>query len=120
LDVALDENGMLQCRAGILGQYFLWDRELFTVAKDAYSPFRTVSPVMEQLQLPAVLDRASFTANAEQNLQADVQQVVDVIYTPDFPQTEPGELYLPGQFQLLYYDPEGELSAAFFKRFTIA
>ncbi len=115
LDVGLDENGVLQCKAGILGQYLLWDRDMITLAKDAYSPMRTVELAVEQLQLPAVLERASYTVNAEQMLQADVQQMVDVTFCPEFPQTEQNDweaqMYLPGQFQILYYDPEGELTA---------
>lgn len=116
LDVDLDENGQLQCKAGILGQYLLHDRDMLTVAKDAYSPVRTVIPTMEQLPIPAVLEQTSYPVNTEQTLQADAQQVVDVIFSPEFPQTERTEqgaaLYLSGQFQLLYYDPEGELATA--------
>lgn len=114
LDVTVDDNGNLQCKAGILGQYLLWDRDMLTLAKDAYSPLRAVELTTEQLQLPAVLEQITSTASTEKTLDADVQQMVDVHFCPEYPQTEQTEqgmeLYLPGQFQLLYYDPDGELT----------
>ena len=113
LDVSLDENGDLQLKAGILGQYLLWDRSLVTVAEDAYSPRREIALTQEQLQLPAVLDQTAQTVHAEKSVQADAQQIVDVTFCPQFgavDRTDTGAaLSLPGQFQMLYYDPEGIL-----------
>ena len=113
LDVAPDETGALRIKAGILGQYLLCERSMVTVVEDAYSPYRTVKPLQEQLELPAILDQINQTVHAEQSAQADSQQVIDVSFCPAYGQmrrTEKGvQLSIPGHFQTLYYDTDGEL-----------
>lgn len=113
VDVALDENGLLQLKAGILGQYLLCERTIVSVVEDAYSPNRTVTLMQEQLQLPAILDWVSQTVHAEQTMQADAQQIVDLAFYPSYAHTERTDtgmcVPLLGQFQMLYYDASGEL-----------
>lgn len=115
LDISLDENGDVQLKAGLLGQYLLWDRTVITVAEDAYSPRREVTLTREELELPAVLDQTAHTVQAEKSVQADVQQIVDVTFCPRFGEqerTDAGVSFaLPGQMQMLYYDPDGELQS---------
>ena len=115
LDISMDESGELLLKAGLLGQYLLWERTMLTVAEDAYSPRREMSLNREELELPAVLDRTAQTLQAEKTVQADVQQVVDVTYCPRFGEqarTDTGmALTLPGQMQMLYYDTEGTLQS---------
>jgi len=116
LEVMLDENGALQVKAGILGQYLLWEKDLITVAEDAYSPQRTVTPIVQQLTLPAVLDQMTQTIRPEVSTQADARQIVDATFQPAYGQwdrTEMGvQMALPGQFQFLYYEPTGELCSS--------
>ncbi len=116
LDVALDENGTVQMKAGILGQYLLSDRSMVMVAEDAYSPYRPITLMEEQLQLPAILDQTTQTVHGEQSIQADAQQIVDLSFYPAYGQTHRTDngvqISLPGQFQMLYYDPNGELCSA--------
>lgn len=113
VDLEPDEEGALQLKAGLLGQYLLCDRELVTVTEDAYSPRRAVTPIYEELQLPAVLDQTSQNVSADVSQEADVQQVVDVAFYPSYAPVESTptgmRVALPGQFQMLYYDSEGEL-----------
>ena len=113
LDLALDENGALQLKAGLLGQYLLCDRSMVTVVEDAYSPRRSVVPVQEQLQLPSVLDQIAQSIHAEESAQAEIQQLVDLTFYPAYGHTKSADtgvrFMIPGQFQMLYYDPEGEL-----------
>ncbi len=113
LDLSLNDDGQLRMKAGILGQYLLYDRSMVTVAEDAYSPNRKLELQFEQLQLPAVLDRMENAFSAETNPQAEVRQVVDLAFNPACGQTihtETGiQATLPGQFQILYYDMEGQL-----------
>ncbi len=113
LDLELGDEGVLQLKAGLLGQYLLCDREMVTVTEDAYSPHRSVTPSYEELLLPAVLDHISQSLTADISQDADVRQVVDVAFYPSY---APGEatqagmrFSLPGQFQMLYYDAEGQL-----------
>lgn len=116
LDLSLDEEGQLQLKAGLLGQYLLWDRSMVTVAEDAYSPNRKLELMYEQLELPSVLDRMTNAVQAELNTQTDVRQVADVAFYPSCgqkEQTDAGtQILLPGQFQMLYYDEAGELRSS--------
>ena len=115
LDIALDENDELQLKAGILGQYLLCDRTVITVAEDAYSPRREMTLAQEELTLPAILDQTNQSVQLERSVQADVQQVVDLCFSPRFGEqgkTDNGVLLtLPGQIQMLFYDPQGELQS---------
>jgi len=113
LDISVDENGELLLKAGLLGQFLLWDRTVVTVAEDAYSPCRELTLNREELELPAVLDQVMQMVQSEKSVQADAQQIVDVTFCPCFGEAEREEdgvtLSLPGQLQMLYYDPEGML-----------
>ncbi len=113
LDLSLDENGQLELKAGLLGQYMLSDRSMVTVAEDAYSPNRKLELMYEQLQLPSVLDRVDNAVQAEMSVQTDAQQVVDAAFYPACGHAERTEMgmriWMPGQFQLLYVDAAGEL-----------
>ncbi|MBR5021965.1 MAG: DUF3794 domain-containing protein [Oscillospiraceae bacterium] len=113
LDISLDENGDLQLKAGLLGQYLLWDRTNITVAEDAYSPRREMTLTREELELPAVLDQTTQTVQAEKSVQTNAQQIVDATFYPCFGEQERTQsgisFVLPGQMQMLYYDPEGAL-----------
>ena len=113
LDISQDESGDLQVKAGLLGQFLLWERTMVTVAEDAYSPRREITLTREELELPAVLDQAVQTVQGEKSVQADAQQIVDLAFMPCFGEIEKTEtgitLSLPGQMQMLYYDPDGML-----------
>jgi hypothetical protein len=84
LDLSLDENGVLQLKAGLLGQYLLGEYTPVTVAEDAYSPRRSLSLGKEFVQLPAVLDTVTHNISAEKIIQADAQQIVDVTCNHNF------------------------------------
>lgn len=113
LDLVLDENGALQLKAGILGQYLLCESTMITVAEDAYSPNRNVTLIQEELELPAILDQINQTIHAEQVVQAEGSQMVELSFCPSYGQmhrTQTGVRFsLPGRFQALYYDADGEL-----------
>jgi len=113
LDLSLEETGTLQLKAGLLAQYLLCDRTMVSVAEDAYSPRRPVTLMQEVLQLPSVLDQTSQSIHAEQFPQVEAQQIADLAFYPIYGQnrhTDNGiEIPMLGQFQMLYYDQEGEL-----------
>lgn len=115
LDLEQDEAGGYQLKAGILGQYLLSEQTVVTVASDAYSPIRQVDFDRQELRFPAILEQEAQTVHAEQNAQMEVQEVVDVTFWPEFWQTEHTEaglqMTMPGQFQTLYYDENGNLGS---------
>lgn len=113
LDLSLDSEGVLQLKAGILGQYLLWDRTMVTVAEDAYSPCRKLALTQEQLLLPSVLDQPRQIVHGEESAQADIQKMIDLTFYLFYGQAKSADGYaqlpMSGQFQTLYYDPTGEL-----------
>ncbi len=115
LDLEPDETGILQLKAGLLGQYLVSEQSMVTLATDAYSPVRAVDFARQELRFPAILEQDAQIVHAEQAAQMDVQEVVDVTFWPEFWQTERTDggiqLSMPGQFQTLYYDAEGELGS---------
>ncbi len=113
MELTRDEDGNLQFKAGLSCQYIIYDRDVITLASDAYSPRRAVSPDIEQLQLPMVLENAKETVNAEINLQEEMVRVADVAFYPDYPISAVSDdravVMLSGVFQVLGYDNEGNL-----------
>lgn len=113
LETNMDLEGRLRVKAGLTGQYMICDRMIIEVTEDAYSPHRKVAPLMDTIQLPMVLDIQQQTVNAEQTVPAQ-GSTVDLTFLPDHPYLmSTGEgMFLPGQFQLLYCDENGQLQTA--------
>lgn len=109
------EGGRLRLKAGLSGQYVIYDTRDITVVEDAYSPDRTVTIHKTPVELPAVMQRQSQPVSAEQTLPYGSSRVVDVAFYPGCPRTqrrmEELNVELPGAFQILYYDKEGVLQA---------
>lgn len=109
------EGGQLQIKCSLIGQYLIHARVLVDIAEDAYSPNRSLTPVTTELRLPVQLDRFCEKMDVEVQLPHPAQQVLDVTFRPDWPVQYRGQdgvhVELPGVFQVLYYDPEGNLQA---------
>ncbi len=116
LELEEDEDGQLHMKAGVVGQYVVYDRMMIAVVEDAYSPVRKVSPKVENVQLPVVLDMQSQPIAVEQTLSAEGTRVIDLAFYPDHAKIRSGmeqtEVELPGWFQMLYYDLEGNLQCS--------
>lgn len=106
-------DGSVQMKAGMSGQYVVYDRPRVELAEDAYSPVRPIKTHMSRLQLPIVLDETSETIHAETVAQADAQKLVDVTFWHEHPYMMTGDAGVEGElggiFQTLYYDPDGQL-----------
>ena len=113
LELETGEDGSVQLKAGLSGQYVIYDRPVVELIEDAYSPLRAVQPQMTQLQLPVLLDATSETVRAETLVQTDAQKLVDVTFWHAHPYMMPEgadvDAELEGMFQTLYYDPDGQL-----------
>ena len=107
------EDGKLLLKAGITAQYVIYDRVSVSLAEDAYSPIREVKGHLTELKLPQRLDASVKALQIQQNMKAEMSQIVDVCWMPDHPKHqqlgEMGELDLPGQFQVLYRDHDDQL-----------
>ena len=113
LELEPGEEGNLNLKAGLTGQYVICERPVVEVVEDAYSPVRSVIPQISPLQLPAVLDDRTETVHAEQTAQMDGVRVVDTVFYPDYAQQHTdGEKIvsdLTGVFQMLGTDGNGQL-----------
>lgn len=114
-EYTLDADG-LQIKCGIIAQFMVYGRCMLQVVEDAYSPIMSVTPAVDQLQLPVLLDRQGQHLDAQTQLDIQARDVVDVSFLHDQPAKywEDGRLVveLPGQFQTLYYDRDDQLQAA--------
>ena len=110
------EEGKLRLKAGITGQYVIYENVPVTLVTDAYSPHRSVLPQGIKMQLQAALDISRETIHTEYSLESAGAQVVDVCYCPDNPQLirngDAVSMVLTGTFQTLFYDAEGVLQSS--------
>lgn len=116
LEVEHTEGGVLAFKAGLTGQYVIYDCQNIEVVEDAYSPVRQVMPQSMKLQLPAVLDSTEHMVNAEQTIDADAAYVADVAFYPDHPRirrvSDGITAELCGNFQTMYYDENDSIQCA--------
>lgn len=113
MELDLGEGGQLRLKCGLLAQYLVDDRELMTLAVDAYSPFRSVEVHTSELILPTTLDERMERIAVQQLLPGAAGEVIDISFLPDFPRQrwncDGAQLEVPALFQVLYYTPEGML-----------
>ncbi len=114
LEPEMTETGVrIQC--GVAAQYLVWDRTLLVLAEDAYSPTCAISVTQEPLCLPMELDNRSETVDIQNMFQDG--KVLDMTFLPDHPVLYRDgnviNLELPGSYQFLYQDMDGNLQASF-------
>ena len=116
LELELRENGSLDLRGGMTGQYLVTDKQPVTLVEDAYSPGWELLAQQETLMPPVVLENRRENIYGEQAVSADANLMADVQFLPDFPRqrrTEKGiDMEFPGHFQMLYYADGGRLRGA--------
>lgn len=115
LELELDAEGKLHLKAGLSVQYTVFGCPLIEVVEDAYSPGRAVTVKTEALQIPSVLDTQNRIMRVEQSVDCEASQILDLAFCPDAPmqmRSETGvHTQLPGVFQLLYRDMDGNLQS---------
>lgn len=114
LETELLENGSVRLKAGMLGQYVIYDRKLLEPVTDAYSPVRDVALGRELLVLPAVLETRQERIKGQQNMDDAGREAIDLFLSVG--QSEPeyrGDsifMEIPGQFTLLSSREDGGLT----------
>lgn len=113
LELLLEENGVLTLKAGMTGQYRVFDSVTLPVVEDAYSTERPVQIHTEQLKLPAVLDDVLEMVTAQIQPENTEDEILDAAFYPEHGSAyhEDGQIVteLTGNFQLLCEDPEGQI-----------
>lgn len=116
LELTYHDGNQLRLKCGMVAQYLISDRHLVTLTEDAYSPRRDVELSVAELELPAILECKTEMISVRQQLQGITGEVADITFLPEFPRmSRSGDrltLELPGQFQILYYAPDGSLQGS--------
>lgn len=116
LELSLDDTGHLRLKLDLLAQFRVSCRQMIRVISDAYSTNREVQPIIQQQDIPVILDSRQENIYGEQTIPQRAESIVDVCFLPDFPRMrrmgEQVELELPGQFQVLFYGEDGALQSA--------
>jgi len=115
LELTRSEDSKLELNAGVAAQYVIYDRAMLDVVEDAYSTKRALEIERQDLSLPVKLDTKSVEANVTHTIQASGQRIADVSWYMDHPDlvqlADSSEMTVAGQFQVLYYDQEGNLQS---------
>lgn len=110
LEMELTENGSLRIKAGLVGQYLIYNRTVIEAVLDAYSPLRNVRQEIKILQFPVLLDWVNQTLTAEKSYDMPEDMPVDLSFSLMHPEmNREGDRWamdLNGHFQLLTDRPE--------------
>ena len=113
LELDRGEDGKWKLIGGISAQYTIFDRQMTEIISDAYSVKRHVNAQTEMLQLPARLDSRQQEAVLSGHWEGQGQKILDVTcYAAQPKQSQTDgvlEMELPGVFQMLYMDENGEI-----------
>lgn len=106
----------LQIKAGLVCQYRICNFPVISVAEDAYSVRRDVNPAWEELELPGILESKTQTLHVQQGSSLDGMRLTQTQFLPQPVQVQrvgnEATLMLNGQFQMLYYNMDGNLRMA--------
>lgn len=115
LELQQDDQHRLQLKCAIAAQYVICDRVMTQIVEDAYSPVRQVKLDVQMLKMPIRLDQQREMLDLDMQLKAQADQILDVCCHVDHAQLRQNgdlaDLVVPGQFQVLYYDDEGNLQS---------
>ena len=116
LELEATEDGTIHLKCGAIAQYVILDQVLLKLVEDAYSIHRSVTPQVQELVLPAVLEDRKEILHGEQTIPVSGNRIVDVSFLPACPDQsrEPGQVTITGSgsFRVLYYDEDGSLQSA--------
>lgn len=105
------EADSLSVKIGLVCQYQISHRPVLEITEDAYSTRRKLDPILQELQLPGILESKTQTIHAQGTMPLDAMRLTDVEFRPLPVQTrnegENSTIEVPGQFHLFYYDMEG-------------
>ena len=113
LEVDVQDNGTLRLKAGLVGQYVIYDTAIVDVVTDAYSNRRAVTLQRNELKLPAVLEikqEVLPVESADESLPDEILDMRMLLQHPSLSRIGDGWLMeIPGSFQLLGRDDNDNL-----------
>lgn len=116
LETELTSEGILRVKCSLVGQYVVDERETLEIVEDAFDLEREVTPVREELHLPAVLECRTERISTEVSIAAEAEEILACTFWPDFPEvgtSDTGSLIrLSGQFRMLYTRRDGTVETS--------
>jgi len=113
LELDHGEDGKWLLKAELAAQYVIYDRLLLELTQDAYSPNRQIEMQLQTLDLPMRLDTCQQALQIRQEWEVQAQKILDTVWYHDHAaqhqENDMLELEIPGQFQVLYQDENGDL-----------
>lgn len=110
LELDLQEQ-RVQLKCSLAAQYLVEEERMLELVQDAYGINREVKPQEEFLCLPVLLEQRIDSMSAEQVLTGKNGQILDVVFTADFPRNRLGvgesEQCISGIFHILYRGEDG-------------
>ena len=107
------EDGRLQLRCALTGQYLVDDPEVLETVEDAYALHRTLEPERRHLELPGVMESRREVIRGAQTLPLSAREIVEVTLWEDFPRLrregETLKLQENIRAQVLWQDEQGKL-----------
>lgn len=115
LEIDRDE-GKIEVEASVAAQYVIYDRKMVELTEDAYSPRRDVTLNKQQLLLPTRLDQRTESVSVTQTMNLETLRIADGSCMFDLPRCQhngdSAQMVIPGQFQALYYDLDGNIQCS--------
>ena len=105
LELDIQENGELRLKAGLVGQYVIYERPVLELVTDAYSNQREVTMEQQTLELPAV----SAICQETMRIELPLEQGLNPILNATMLAGHPSYGHISGSFQLLGSDTQDAL-----------
>lgn len=112
LETELQENGTLRFKAGIVGQYVVYNKSVVEIVTDAYSTNRPTILRQQVLELPAVLDMRQETLKVESAIEEGMQIVDAALFLSQpaqYKDIHKTRVEIPGTFQTIGYDSDSRV-----------
>lgn len=106
LEFDIQENGQLRLKAGIVGQYVVYDKPVLEIVTDAYSTKRPVTLRQQALTLPSVSDISREHLKVESSVNEEIQLLdaaMMLSHPVQYRDSGTVRMEIPGSFQILGY-----------------
>lgn len=108
LELDIQENGALRLKAGLVGQYVIYEKPTLEMVTDAYSNQCLVTMESQVLEVPSLSDIHREVMRIELPIEQTMNRVLDSTMLMG----HPSHGHISGNFQLLGSDPQDQLCGA--------
>ena len=114
-----EEDGRWHIKCGIAAQYTVYERIIMDIVSDVYSLRRPVKMQKQELRIPAKLEDQTEGMTIHADWSGEYKDLLDAVWFCEHPQINKSgdrvQFKIPGHFQILYRDGDGEVQGAVVK-----